>query len=216
MKTKSRLDHETAQRVLNADLCNLLRRVREGTPLTTAQRNLIAREAERGAQPAASGQSCVAFAHSKSELAKTLGVSRQLVQAYARHPDAPRPRDDGRHDVAAWRHFLAEHSRLPQFADDPGYESQTRARAEQILIQNDRLRLKLMREKEQLIPKLLAQQIFGRLVTAAKARCYASIIRFVTLARMADSTTAASEAVRAEMDGIWRSLTDGKWNTVER
>lgn len=46
-----------------------------------------------------------AFAKNHSELAREIGESRQWVALAAKRDGAPVPRDDGRHDIAAWKTF---------------------------------------------------------------------------------------------------------------
>ena len=108
------LDAGTAEKVLAADLSNLLRRVQAGTPLTHRQRQLI----EAAATPAALAQPDGHEDRSKpprspAELARRLGVSRQRICSWMQRKDAP-PIDD----VRGWRHYLATFARV-QLAPDP-------------------------------------------------------------------------------------------------
>ena len=47
------------------------------------------------------------YASNKTKLAACLGISRTLLYQFARLPDAPVPRSDGRHHVPTWRKFIA-------------------------------------------------------------------------------------------------------------
>ncbi|NLH83993.1 MAG: hypothetical protein GX450_01025 [Verrucomicrobia bacterium] len=112
MKTSARkqLDPVTARRVLDADLANLLKRVQAGQPLTGQQRALIEAHAKGRVAPPEQQRH---YARNQSELAKALGVSRQLIQFHNRKAQAPRPCQDGRCDVAAWRDYLTAAGKLP-------------------------------------------------------------------------------------------------------
>jgi transcriptional regulator with XRE-family HTH domain len=110
------LDAGTAEKVLAADLGNLLKRVQAGTPLTGRQRALI----ESAAAPAAPakpddapGEDRNQPPRSPAELARRLGVSRQRVCSWMQRKDAPDVSD-----VRAWRHFLSQFARVKLSPDD--------------------------------------------------------------------------------------------------
>ena len=103
------LKPEDAEKVLTKDLANVIRKVHSSKPLTAAERALIA---QVGAGAPLVGDASSAFAKTYDELAQRLGLTRKTLQnAGKRHPeDVPRPRADGRHDVAAWSRFLIAHN----------------------------------------------------------------------------------------------------------
>jgi hypothetical protein len=184
--------------ILSADLTNLKKRVKSGIPLTARQRETL--ERHHGISPVKS------FALNQAELARALGVSRQLVNYWLEQPDAPGRLADGRYDVQAWREWKRNRK-----DDDGEAVSQKTARARQILLQNERLEMRILAEKKELIPRAVAQQIFAKLVIAAKTRCFSSITQFVTLARIAENSTAASDEIRKEMISIWQEMERGDW-----
>ena|SRR5579862_628390 len=47
------------------------------------------------------------FAPNQRQLAKALGVSRQLISYHSKQSGSPQATDDGRHDVEAWREYLS-------------------------------------------------------------------------------------------------------------
>ena len=116
-KRRTNLDPETAQKVLAADLGNLLAKVKSGKPLSRFERDLI----ERAAGTSTSGSRPMLppeqphFARNASELADALGVTRQLLCFHRGKPEAPRPREDGRLDVRAWQDYLALNGKGPTF-----------------------------------------------------------------------------------------------------
>lgn len=103
------LKPEDAEKVLTKDLANVIRKVHASKPLTAAERALIA---QVGAGAPLVGDASSAFAKTYDELAQRLGLTRKTLQnAGKRHPeDVPRPRADGRHDVAAWSRFVLKHN----------------------------------------------------------------------------------------------------------
>ncbi|HEY5914245.1 MAG TPA: hypothetical protein VJA21_26960 [Verrucomicrobiae bacterium] len=52
------------------------------------------------------------FASNQSDLARILGVSRQLVAYHCKQPGSPGRRPDGRYPVADWRDYFAAFGRL--------------------------------------------------------------------------------------------------------
>lgn len=102
------LKPEDAEKVLTKNLANVIRKANTGKPLTAAERALIEQSAAGGTLTDTGS----AFAKTYDELAQRFGVTRKTLQnAQKRHPDdAPRPRPDGRHDVAAWSQFLIKHN----------------------------------------------------------------------------------------------------------
>ncbi len=86
------------------DLADLIRNSHLGKPLTATERGLI--------QLAGAGGSVVrgmsTYAKTFDELAQRLGLSRKTLQNSAKRfpEEVPRPRADGRHDVAAWSEFV--------------------------------------------------------------------------------------------------------------
>lgn len=100
------LKPEDAAKVLTKDLANVIRKSQLGKPLTAAERALIQQVGAGGGM----GGGNSAFTKTYDELAQRLGLTRKTLQnAGKRFPEeAPRPRADGRHDVAAWSAFVLE------------------------------------------------------------------------------------------------------------
>ena len=91
---------DVAKRLLNRDFANLIKRVQSGGKISRAERAML--------QTMASGSSSDAppFAKDYAELSILLGVSRQAVNSWRKFDDAPQPRNNGLHDVQAWREFM--------------------------------------------------------------------------------------------------------------
>ena len=114
----------------------------------------------------------------------------------------------GLYIVKTWRTLAELRAADGDNGDD---QSQSTAKVEQIILQNERLRFRIGKEKGALIPLAMAKEVFGKLLVSAKSRTYASIVRMVTLARLAPNTALAAEEVKKEIDAIWSSLSTSKW-----
>jgi hypothetical protein len=116
------LTSQTAQNVLHADLANILARVKRGETLSKFQRDLLVKFAGMPDTdaPAPTAAGSPAFVKNHSQLAAALGITRQALCHWTRKPEAPTPRKDGRHDLAAWRKFLNSRTTLLLRAADMG------------------------------------------------------------------------------------------------
>lgn len=97
---------EDAEKVLRRDLANVIKKVQAGQTLTAAEHVLI------NSSGSAVGGDTSVYAKTYDELAQRLCLTRKTLQnARKRFPDdAPNPRADGRHDVAAWSMFVIRHN----------------------------------------------------------------------------------------------------------
>jgi hypothetical protein len=99
--------------ILEADIANLKRKVEAGHVLSKSERDALERSAP-------DQEICsTLFAKNQSELARVLGVSRQTIWYHVRQPSAPKPRLDGRHEVAAWRRYLIDNGRILAETPEP-------------------------------------------------------------------------------------------------
>lgn len=193
---------EQAATLLQADLANLAKKVKAGKPLSKSERAIL--------QSAMHGTGTTKeFVENLVELAAAIGVTRRTLQTWRKNDDAPEPRPDGRWHVPTWLEYKRKLGGVSSDRDDAVDGRKEKAR--QILLQNERLAMRILAEKKELIPKIMAQQIFSKLVVSAKSRCFGSVNRFVTLARMAENTTVAAEEIRKELTVIFRQLESGDW-----
>ena len=98
------LPAQVAHKLLQRDLANLARRVQRGDPISRAERSLL----QRMAAAPAEAEAGPAVAASFVELAAILGVTRRSLQRWRARGDAPKPGEDGLHDVGAWREFMRQ------------------------------------------------------------------------------------------------------------
>lgn len=82
---------------------NILTKQAAGKTLTAREDRILS---EASTDAPAGGEN---FVRTQDELAQKLSVSRKTIQnVMGRRDDYPRPRADGRHDVAAWLKFFAD------------------------------------------------------------------------------------------------------------
>ena len=88
------IDPKLAQKVLDADLANMAKRVQEGKNLTANQRAHFMQATGQIALPESG------VAKNKVELAGILGVTRQTIYKWQKHEDCPVPNSDGTYNIA--------------------------------------------------------------------------------------------------------------------
>jgi len=91
---------EMAEKILDADYRNIVKKVADGKPLTSSELARIQARAA-GAQ-----DSSVTFAKTTTELGGILGVPRQTLNRWKKKPGAPQPKPNGFHSVIEWREFM--------------------------------------------------------------------------------------------------------------
>ena len=96
------ITQEAADKILDADFANIVRKVRDGKTLSTSERARVQ------ARAAGSTES-LAVAKTVVELASALGVTRRTLSNWRKIEGAPQPAANGSHDVAAWRDFVRAH-----------------------------------------------------------------------------------------------------------
>jgi transcriptional regulator with XRE-family HTH domain len=189
--------------LLKGDLANIAKKVKGGKTLSKAERDLLHASVSGGLP------SQQEYCDTQDDLARLIGVTRKTIQRWRKIEGSPEPRADGRWHVPSWRQFKI--SRQGDDEDEEENPIASVARAKQILLQNERLEMRILAEKKELLPKVVEQQIFSKLIIAAKTRCFTSVTRFVTLARMAENSNKAAEEIRKEMILIWQELEKGEW-----
>ena len=99
MSEASNITPEMAERVLEANWKNVIKRVSTGKTLNATELALLKARA-------AKSQETVTTAGDVTELAAILGVTRQTIHAWLKRKGAPKANEDGSHVVAAWRQFI--------------------------------------------------------------------------------------------------------------
>jgi hypothetical protein len=88
-----------AEKILDADFQNIVKKVAAGKPLTVAERTRIESRAAGSAET-------LAYAKTLVELAAVLGVTRRTLTTWQKLEGAPKPLSNGLWPVADWREFV--------------------------------------------------------------------------------------------------------------
>jgi hypothetical protein len=93
------LSPNIAEKILDADFQNIVKKVAAGKPLTVAERTRIESRA-------AGSVETLAYAKTLVELAAVLGVTRRTLTTWQKMEGAPKPLSNGLWPVADWREFV--------------------------------------------------------------------------------------------------------------
>lgn len=146
-----------AQLVLDKSIANLARKVAEGGILTDKEFALVQAAAGGGT---ASGKN---FAHTQNELGEILHVDRKTIQRWLKIDGNPGKKADGRYDIAQWRAFAAARGHEVE-----GELDTTQLRAENLLLSNEHLRIKIAEAKRENVPRTTVEQWGGELGAAVR------------------------------------------------
>jgi hypothetical protein len=199
------LSPQQAKILLDKNGLNLAEKLKSGKTLTPREVEMLEQIAATGAE-----LNTKPWAANQVELAEALGVDRKTIQRWSKEADCPGHEPNGNYNIQRWRKWAADHGKRKGHDDGDDIDA-VREKAISLKLANERLRNRIAIEKDEWMPRVVAKQVFSKLVVECKARNYAAIVRFVTLARMAPDTTAAIESVRKEMDEIWKAMTDSRW-----
>lgn len=99
MSEPSNITPEMAERVLEANWKNVIRRVSTGKTLNATELGILKARA-------ACNHETVTTAKDVTDLAEILGVTRQTIHTWLKRAGAPKAQPDGSHIVVAWRQFI--------------------------------------------------------------------------------------------------------------
>lgn len=197
-------DAEKAAKLLEGNFINIGKKVVGGTTLNAGEVKLLEQIKLTKADATANVPT---FAKNQTQLADILGVSRKTIQRKVKLSGAPKPEPNGSLHVANWKKFLETEGVIEE---DAGLDS-VALKAEQILLQNKRLKNKLAIEQQEWIPRSVVRQIMAKFLAEAQALSGSSKLRIATIARVSPDTTQAAEEVGKELDQIWRALETSEW-----
>ena len=95
----STLPADVAEKILDADFQNIVKKVAAGKPLTVAERARIESRAAGSAET-------LAYAKTLVELSAVLGVTRRTLSTWQKMEGAPKALSNGLWPVADWREFV--------------------------------------------------------------------------------------------------------------
>lgn len=149
MSGKVALSPEHAEKILAANLKNLVEKVKAGKTLSSRETAMV--QAYIDGEDAAEAE---AFVTTKSDLARSLGISRPTLDKWMRAKGAPEHAPDGRHSVLDWKRWMKETGRSPGSAvgEDEGDEV-ARLTAKGIMLRNRRLEIDIAEREGQLVDR---------------------------------------------------------------
>lgn len=95
------MDENIANRILDKDLENIVKKVAQGKTLTSVERARI-ENAYKKEEPV----KVPAYALNYVELSEILGITRQTINRWRKLKEAPKPLSNGKHNVSKWRNFI--------------------------------------------------------------------------------------------------------------
>jgi hypothetical protein len=164
-----KLKPEDIERVLTADLANVIKKVRSGKTLTGRERALLQQNEEHGKRP----KPLAASAKNKSQLAAALGISRQLLNAYRKRENFPKAEANGTWIVQPCADWInANRVRMgKEDADGQGWTS--RLLCARALREESELRVALVEEKlraDELVEWAAVHRVWSSLIVAMRQR----------------------------------------------
>ena len=153
------IDPKLAQKVLDADLANMAKRVQEGKNLTANQRAHFLQATGQIALPESG------VAKNKVELAGILGVTRQTIYKWQKHEDCPVPNSDGTYNIADWLAFIKLRG-LKGSEDESGMDLRDRKMLGQCL----KIEAELEILKGNWVPKEMVMRFMEDVFTACRSK----------------------------------------------
>jgi predicted DNA-binding transcriptional regulator AlpA len=125
-------DPKEAETLLHADKINIVKRVKDGKPLTEAQRARLLGHSDG-----------TRFAKNQTELAIAIGVDRKTIQRWKKDESFPKPKTDGRWDIAEVRAWRGEDTEEELEAQDEDLPTKAQGEARRVWLQVAKLELEL-------------------------------------------------------------------------
>lgn len=117
-KSAALIPPDIAERLLKANLANIVKKVKAGKTLTREERRLLTQASEDEELDG------VAVVTTYVELAEILGITRRTLQDWRKMEGAPEPASNGEHDVNAWKEFQSKiDGKGAERIEDPEEES---------------------------------------------------------------------------------------------
>ena len=156
-------DPKIAEKILEADIKNLMRKVAKGKPLTQSERRTLA------AATIKADSSKATFARNKVELAKILGVDRTTIYLWYKLPDHPTPAANGTHNIEQWVTFIRQ-----QGLKDTASEGAQDLKDRRLRIQCQKLEEDLKIMRGEYIPAAEIKSFLNSVFSTVRARILSS------------------------------------------
>jgi hypothetical protein len=195
---------EQANRILEANLINLAKKVADGGTLTPKELELVESASTEAEQPTKTP----VFAQNKVELAGIMGVDRKTIDRWLKLPGAPGARSNGKYSVAEWKEWA---NREDRGSDDDAALDISAAKLHGENLKNWRIAFKNAEMQAQYWPKDVIRRVCAQAIQAAKTRSFSGLPRMVAVIKLAKDDDAALEAARKEMIQVWKQMESVDW-----
>ncbi|MDB6026284.1 MAG: hypothetical protein JWM68_2507 [Verrucomicrobiales bacterium] len=193
-----------ADKILKANLINLLKRVNAGKTLTAADRALVA------AAAAGLPTDVPASVTNKAQLAEALKESRQTLNNWTKDPTFPKPDRAGRYDVAACINWKAQSGGGQDKA--PSILSE---KARNLQLRNCILEDKLKQSRRLLLAVEEVKRDFTRSVFACKSKFLAIPGNLCQKLALMKEAIAIQEVLRASIIEALGEMEKSEWSKME-
>ena len=198
-EARQTLAPDIAEKILDADFQNIVKKVAAGKPLTVAERTRIESRA-------AGSVETMAYTKTLVELAAVLGVSRRTLSTWQKLEGAPKALSNGMWPVADWREFVRLRSlnagRVPV-----GNEEALKAR--KLLAEVEERELRIAVKKGEYVPLTKVREEWIGLVAQASSILRAKFENELPPVLSGLDATGIQRECRRAIDEVLRCLHEG-------
>jgi hypothetical protein len=194
------INEKQADQILNADFANLIKKVKSGKTLSASERARV--EAARDGNE---DDELPARVTNKSELARILKTSRQVLNSWRKLPGFPGPGSDGSYIVADCIRWKRENK--PVADDDSGVSKKDQLLAVKISL----LELELFKRRRELIPSVEVKRSVTQAVFGFKRKLLAIPKRVSQILAAESDAISIEERLNEEIYDALESLSRGEW-----
>ena len=193
------LDPGIAEKILDADFQNIVKKVAAGKPLTVAERSRIESRASGSVES-------LAYAKTLVELSAVLGVTRRTLTNWQKIQGAPKPLSNGLWPVADWREFVRmrglKSGKTPVGNDDA-------LKARKLLAEVEERELRIAVKKGEYVPLTKVREEWIGLVSRATAILRAKFESELPPVLSGLDATGIQAECRKAIDEVLRCLHEG-------
>jgi predicted DNA-binding protein YlxM (UPF0122 family) len=195
------LTKDNADKVKQANIRNLIKKVQAGGILTDRQMEAIDEYTED-----VSLSSKGTFAKNQSELADVLGVNRKTIQRWKKDPTFPKTRPDGRYHIREIVDWKEAHG-----ASAGDLHSKESVQVKSLILQNEKLEIQVGILKGEYTPNVDIDQQVSEMVHQAK-RELLSLPSSLAPQVVGQSIAEAEKIMKSSIVDALKSLHEHEWN----
>ena len=189
------MEENIAQKILNKDIENIVKKVAQGKTLTEAERARI----ENTYNVESSKE--VLYVGSLVELAEILGVSRMTLDRWRKKKGAPKTLSNGKHCIKSWRDFTRSKG-LKTILDDE--ESALKSRKLLAEVRQAEIKLKVMEETYVSVEKV--REVWTMHIGQARAILESRFLNELPPLLMTLNAIQIRERMQEVLDEVYRAM----------